>query len=169
MHRCLVIYLSTYYQREEQALRISYLFVSAALSGSFGGLFAYALIKMDGIQGIAGWRWLFIIEGVASVGVAIFVYFIMADDFENARFLNEEDKQLMRIRAERNARYNGKPEFDWAEVRKAATDPKLYVSCWSQCKYNMNTISQARDTTDSGDSLGRYLLLRNVQLPAPHH
>lgn len=130
---CLVIYLSTYYQREEQALRISYLFVSAALSGSFGGLFAYALIKMDGIQGIAGWRWLFIIEGIASVLVAVFVFFVMADDFENAKFLNEEDKQLMRIRAERNARYNGKPDFDWAEVRKAATDPKLYVSCWSQC------------------------------------
>lgn len=141
---CLVIYLSTYYQREEQALRISYLFVSAALSGSFGGLFAYALIKMDGIQGIAGWRWLFIIEGTASVLVAVFVFFVMADDFENAKFLSEEDKQLMRIRAERNARYNGKPDFDWAEVRKAATDPKLYVSCWSQfwadiCSFGMSS------------------------------
>lgn len=36
--RCLTIVLTTFYKREEQAQRISYLFVSAALSGGFGGL-----------------------------------------------------------------------------------------------------------------------------------
>ncbi|KAL3956518.1 hypothetical protein ACCO45_009364 [Purpureocillium lilacinum] len=118
MFPCLALYLSTFYEPHEQALRISYLFVSAALSGSFGGLFAYALLKMDGVAGLAGWRWLFIVEGCATS--------------ETARFLNEEDRSLMRIRAERNARFNGKPEFDWKDVRSAATDPKLYISCFSQ-------------------------------------
>lgn len=36
--RCLTVLLTTFYKREEQAQRISYLFVSAALSGGFGGL-----------------------------------------------------------------------------------------------------------------------------------
>ncbi|OWT43056.1 major facilitator superfamily domain-containing protein [Pochonia chlamydosporia 170] len=129
---CLALYLSTFYQPQEQALRVSYLFVSSALSGSFGGLFAYALLKMDGISGLQGWRWLFIIEGCGSVLIAILVFFVLPDNFETAKFLNEEDKKLMRIRAEINARYNGKPDFDWKEVRKAATDVKLYISCWSQ-------------------------------------
>ncbi|KAJ3498482.1 hypothetical protein NLG97_g1087 [Lecanicillium saksenae] len=132
MFPCLALYLSTFYQPKEQALRVSYLFVSAALSGSFGGLFAYALIKMDGIAGLQGWRWLFIIEGCATVLVSIFVFFMLPDNFETAKFLNEDDKRLMRIRAEINARYNGKPEFDWAQVRRAALDPKLYISSWSQ-------------------------------------
>ncbi|KAH8897535.1 MFS general substrate transporter [Thozetella sp. PMI_491] len=132
MFPCLALYLSTYYKAEEQALRISYLLVSAALSGAFGGLFAYALLKMDGISGLSGWRWLFIVEGCASVVVAVFVYFFLPDDFESARFLNEDDRKLMRIRAELNARYNGKPDFDWGEVVKALKDPKLYISCWSQ-------------------------------------
>lgn len=95
-------------------------------------LFAYALLKMDGISGLEGWRWLFIIEGIASVVVAIGVFFCLPDSFETARFLTEDDKALMRIRAEINSRYNGKPDFDWKEVRKALTDPKLYISCWSQ-------------------------------------
>lgn len=38
MFPCLTLYLSTFYQPEEQALRVAYLFVSAALSGAFGGL-----------------------------------------------------------------------------------------------------------------------------------
>lgn len=129
---CLALYLSTFYQPREQALRISYLFVSAALSGSFGGLFAYALLKMDGVGGQEGWRWLFIIEGCLSVAVAILAYFTLANDFESAWFLNEEDRHLMRIRAEINARYNGAPEFDWAEVKRAVMDPKLYISCFNQ-------------------------------------
>lgn len=132
MFPCLALYLSTFYQPEEQALRISYLFVSAALSGSFGGLFAFALLKMDGVAGLQGWRWLFIIEGCASVLIAVFVFFFLPDNFETARFLDEDDRQLMRLRAEMNARYNGRPEFDWAQVRRAAVDPKLYISCWSQ-------------------------------------
>jgi MFS family permease len=129
---CLALYLSSWYKPREQALRISYLFVSAALSGSFGGLFAYALLKMDGIAGLEGWRWLFIIEGCASVLVAIVAYFVLADDFESASFLNEEDKSLMRIRAEINARYHGDQEFNWADVKRAVLDPKLYISSWNQ-------------------------------------
>ena len=132
MFPCLALYLSTFYKPQEQALRISYLFVSSALSGSFGGLFAYALLKMDGVAGLQGWRWLFIIEGCASVAISIFVFFFLPDDFENARFLNEDEKQMMRVRAAINARYNGKPDFDWGQVKKAALDPKLYISCWSQ-------------------------------------
>lgn len=105
-------------------LRISYLFVAAALSGSFGGLFAYALIKMDGIAGLEGWRWLFIIEGIASVFIACFTYWALPNSFEDARFLNEDDKALMRVRAELNARYNGKPDFNWHDVKLAIKDPK---------------------------------------------
>lgn len=144
MFPCLALYLSTFYEPKEQALRVSYLFVSAALSGSFGGLFAYALIKMDGIAGLQGWRWLFIIEGCATVLVSIVVYFFLPDNFETAKFLDESDRKLMRVRAEINARYNGTPEFDWAQVRRAALDPKLYISCWSQfmadtCSFSLSS------------------------------
>ncbi|RDW89649.1 hypothetical protein BP6252_01681 [Coleophoma cylindrospora] len=144
MFPCLALYLSTFYQPKEQALRVSYLFVSAALSGAFGGLFAYAILKMDGVGGLQGWRWLFIIEGCASVVIAAGIYFCLPDNFETARFLNEDDRKLMRIRAEINARYNGHPEFEWKEVRKAVTDLKLWISCWSQfmgdiCSFGLST------------------------------
>lgn len=49
--------LSTFYTPREQGLRFSYLYLSVGLSGAFGGLFAFALLKLDGHAGIAGWRW----------------------------------------------------------------------------------------------------------------
>jgi hypothetical protein len=89
-------------------------------------------------------RWLFIVEGCATVAVSIAIYFILPDNFESARFLNDEDKKLMRIRAEINTRYNGAPAFEWAEVRKALVDPKLWISCWNQfmgdiCSFGLST------------------------------
>lgn len=53
---CLNLYLTMVYRREEQAKRVAYLFSCAALSGAFGGLLAYALLQMNGIDGKAGWR-----------------------------------------------------------------------------------------------------------------
>jgi MFS family permease len=144
MFPCLAVYLSTFYKREEQGLRIAYLLVSTALSGAFGGLFAFALLKMDGVAGLAGWRWLFIVEGCATVVVSVVIWFLLLDDFEAARFLNEDDKKIMRIRAEIARRYNGSEDFDWAEVWKAFEDPKLWISCFSQfmgdiCSFGLST------------------------------
>lgn len=48
--------------REELALRTSYMFMSAATAGVVGGLIAAGLLKMDGLQGLAGWSWLYIVE-----------------------------------------------------------------------------------------------------------
>ena len=50
------LYLTMVYRREEQAKRVSYLFVCTAISGAFGGLLAYAILQMDGVSGVAGWR-----------------------------------------------------------------------------------------------------------------
>ncbi|MAD86602.1 MAG: hypothetical protein CL912_26905 [Deltaproteobacteria bacterium] len=53
----LAVYLTFFYTKKELAVRIGYLFVSAALAGGFGGLLAYGIGHMDGVAGQSGWRW----------------------------------------------------------------------------------------------------------------
>lgn len=137
---CLTLYLSTYYKREEQARRISYLFVAAALSGAFGGLLAYGLTSLHGASGLAGWRWLFLIEGVISCAVGFAFIFLLPDSFESAKWLTAEDKELMRIRAEQGRVYQGESEnFDRTEVKLAFQDPKVWLS--ASCQFCANTCS----------------------------
>src|SRR6266536_5328517 len=62
----LAVYLTFFYTKREIALRVGYLFVSAALAGACGGLLAYGIGFMDGLAGQRGWRWIFIIEGIVS-------------------------------------------------------------------------------------------------------
>ena len=68
----LAVYLTLFYTKQEIALRVGYLFVSAATAGSVGGLLAYAIGFMDGIGGQLGWRWIMIIEGLPTfiLGIA---------------------------------------------------------------------------------------------------
>ncbi|KAK5115856.1 hypothetical protein LTR85_009450 [Meristemomyces frigidus] len=122
------LYLTMVYRREEQAKRVSYLFVCTAISGAFGGLLAYAILHMDGVDGEAGWKWVYIIEGLFSIVVAAAVWFGLPNDPSNAYFLKPEEKELMRRRAVQRAHYMGSEDFSWIEVRIALKDPKVYLS-----------------------------------------
>ena len=72
-------------------------------------------------------RWVFIIEGLFSVFCAGVVWFGLPNDITKAYFLNDRERELMRIRREQAKMYNGSEEFDWEEVKIAATDPKIYI------------------------------------------
>ncbi|KAH7162017.1 MFS transporter [Dactylonectria estremocensis] len=122
------LYLTMVYKRDEQAKRVSYLFVCTAIAGAFGGLLAFALLKMDGVAGYAGWRWVYIIEGIFSIIVAPVIWFGLPNDPSNAYFLTSEEKEMMKVRARQRARYMGSEEFSWEEIRIALKDPKLYLS-----------------------------------------
>ena len=49
--------LTLFYKRYEVLTRLAIFYSTASLSGAFGGLFAFALEKMDGLGGLEGWRW----------------------------------------------------------------------------------------------------------------
>ncbi|KAF7564046.1 hypothetical protein G7046_g84 [Stylonectria norvegica] len=122
------LYLTMVYKRDEQAKRVSYLFVCTAIAGAFGGLLAYALLKMDGVAGYAGWRWVYIIEGIFSILVVPVVWFGLPNDPAQAYFLNDAEKHMMQVRALQRQQYMGSEEFSWTEVKIALKDPKLYLS-----------------------------------------
>ena len=67
------------YSKKELGKRYAALFIGQQLGNAFGGLIAAGVLKMDGLHGIRGWRCLFIIEGVATVGFgAIFATFMVS-------------------------------------------------------------------------------------------
>lgn len=70
---------------------------------------------------------MYIIEGVFSIVCAFAVWFGLPNDPSNAYFLNEEEKHMMRCRAEQRKEYMGSDKFSWEEVRIEFRDPKLYL------------------------------------------
>ncbi|CCH41671.1 putative transporter [Wickerhamomyces ciferrii] len=132
----LTLYLASVYQRGELAYRVSYLFTAAALAGAIGGLLAYGLLKMDGLHGLKGWQWLFIIEGCISVTGAILVLSALPNDMTKAWFLNEEEQAYYLKRKQMQEmsfiKDQAPPKEDSKDIKAAFKDPKVYLSSISQ-------------------------------------
>ena len=63
----ILLILSSWYKKNEQSKRFALYISAAVLSGAFGGILAGAITGgLDGAHGLEGWRWLFIVEGVAT-------------------------------------------------------------------------------------------------------
>jgi MFS family permease len=56
--------ISNFYTRTEVATRIAILYTGNILATAFAGLIAAGIFELDGVRGMAGWRWLFIIQGM---------------------------------------------------------------------------------------------------------
>jgi MFS family permease len=88
----IILYLSTIYKRHELQLRVGIFYASASLSGAFGGLLATAILKMDGVGNLAGWRWIFILEGIATVISSLIAAYFLPESLEAASFFTEEER-----------------------------------------------------------------------------
>ena len=90
-----LLLMSSWYKRAEQSKRFAIYISAAILSGAFGGLIAGAITSgLDGAHGIAGWRWLFIVEGAATAGWSLIAHFILPDFPANTKWLNEREREL---------------------------------------------------------------------------
>jgi len=90
-----LFYLSSWYTRKELGLRTAILYSGALISGAFSGLIAAGIQgNMDGDRGLRAWRWLFIIEGAATIFIASFGFFILPNFPRTTTWLTEQERQL---------------------------------------------------------------------------
>ncbi|KAJ7160895.1 MFS general substrate transporter [Mycena filopes] len=90
-----VYFLSLWYPRHMLQWRIGLFFGAASLAGAFSGLLAYGINFMSGTQGLEGWSWIFILEGIATVGVGILAFFVLVDFPSTAGFLTLEERSYI--------------------------------------------------------------------------
>ncbi|KFA52290.1 hypothetical protein S40293_00650 [Stachybotrys chartarum IBT 40293] len=119
-------YLSCWYKSSEIGLRSSIFFSAAALAGSFGGLLAAAIAQMDQIGGRPGWAWIFIIEGVATVFVGCFCWWMVFDWPDTASFLTEDERIRVRRRLIMDRQGRTAEDFDKRHIYEAIKDWKTY-------------------------------------------
>jgi MFS family permease len=59
-------YITMWYRRHECGFRMAIFFSAATAAGAFGGLLARGITEMDGLGGLDGWAWIFILEGLIT-------------------------------------------------------------------------------------------------------
>ncbi|KAF8544935.1 major facilitator superfamily domain-containing protein [Trichophaea hybrida] len=119
-------YITLWYRRHECGLRMAIFFSAATLAGAFGGLLARGISEMKGIGGKPGWAWIFILEGLVTLIVAVIAYWAINDYPATAKFLSPVEKAEVERRLKEDRRsladeYHIKYFFD------AVKDWKIYV------------------------------------------
>lgn len=126
-----VFYLSMWYKRTETTFRIALFFSAASLAGAFGGVLAWGIAHMRGVGDLAGWQWIFILEGLLTVVVAVLAYFFIHNYPSTATFLTEQERKFIQNRLSSTSIGGGdalnNETFGWDGVRQAARDPKVWL------------------------------------------
>ena len=91
-------YLGTWYPKEYRTRAIAWFMVAIPVSSVIGGPISGLLLQMDGIAGLAGWKWLFIAEGLPVVFLGVAMLWLLADRPEDASWLTEEERRVVRER-----------------------------------------------------------------------
>ena len=102
-----LLYLSFWFPNHRRGRATSLFLVGLPLAGLVGGMISGAVMEgMDGLLGIRGWRWLFLVDGIPAILLGAAAMFVLTDRPENAHFLSAEEKQMVAddMEADRRAR-----------------------------------------------------------------
>jgi MFS family permease len=92
-----VLYYLSQWAPKERRARFTALFMSAmVISGVVVGPLSGSLIQqMNGVNGLAGWQWMFLLEGLPGVMLGVAAYLYLTDGPAQARWLRDDQKQII--------------------------------------------------------------------------
>ena len=88
----IIYYLSIWYPPAQRARAVSWFMVAIPLTIVIGGPLAGYLLAMNGLGGLRGWQWLFLLEGLPAVILGVVVFFYLTDRPEQARWLEPAER-----------------------------------------------------------------------------
>lgn len=123
-----VYIISSFYTRKEIATRIAILYTGNIASTAFAGLIAAGVFYgMDDLAGIAGWKWLFILQGLVTALVGVAGWFLLPDYPLDTWWLSQEERQLAYNRVELDITGNNGEVSVWSGLRQALSDPMVWL------------------------------------------
>jgi MFS transporter, ACS family, tartrate transporter len=87
-----IYYLTLWFPAQYRARALAWFLVSIPASAVIGGPVAVTLLHMNGILGLYGWQWLFLIEGLPTILFGIIALYILADEPKQAAWLTEPER-----------------------------------------------------------------------------
>jgi MFS family permease len=92
-----ILYLTFWYPPVRRGRVISLFMLAVSAAGFSGGVISgWILQNMDGLHGLQGWQWMFLVEGLPCVLLAPVIYFVLVDRPEQAKWLSESEKDVVR-------------------------------------------------------------------------
>jgi MFS transporter, ACS family, tartrate transporter len=93
-----ILYLTYWFPARERARTVAMFVVGGVLAGVIGSPISGALLQLDGFGGLAGWQWLFLLEGIPAVIMGLVVLLVLPNRPQAARWLSPAQKDWIQGR-----------------------------------------------------------------------
>ena len=120
----IILYLTYWFPAARRGRATSLFLAAIALAGVIGNpLSGWILKSMNGVNGWAGWQWLFLIEALPSLVLGVAAWFWLEDRVDQAQWLTLEERALVTndIAAEEMRKSDG-------NLRRVLADPQVWLS-----------------------------------------
>lgn len=121
----MILYLTFWFPASERAKVVAQFMTATAMAGVIGGPLSGLLLNLDGQLGLAGWKWLFVVEGVPAVLLGIVVLFYLTDRPEQATWLSADERAWLVRRMDEDRR--GRADTGHATLGAAFMSPKVWL------------------------------------------
>lgn len=99
----MVLYLTYWFPQRYLARNVAYFMASIAVAGIISGPVSGFLLTMHGLWGLAGWQWLFVLEGLPAVVLGVMVLFRLTDTPRQATWLTGDERDWLARTLEKDA------------------------------------------------------------------
>ncbi|XEV04441.1 hypothetical protein FSHL1_009728 [Fusarium sambucinum] len=123
--------MGSWYKSDEIGKRTAMFTVGGQVGKMFAGAMMAAIHQsMEGHAGLAGWQWVFLIDGIITLPVAVFGFFFFPDvpEYTDASYLSEKERQLALDRLPPK-REDGHSIQAWSLIKRVLGNPLVYVFC----------------------------------------
>ena len=119
----MILYLTYWFPAQYRGRVISTLFIAQPVANGVASIVSAAILGMDGVLGIRGWQWIFILEALPAVLLGLFVLRIMTDRPVHADWLTGDERAWLQGRLESESREVERAgHMTWT---KALADPRV--------------------------------------------
>jgi ACS family tartrate transporter-like MFS transporter len=119
----MILYFTYWFPAEYRGRVISTLFIAQPVANAAASLASAAILEMNGILGLTGWQWIFIIEAVPAVLLGLVILRVMTDKPARADWLQQDEKDWLQARLDRESRQvESAGSMTWT---KALADPRV--------------------------------------------
>jgi MFS family permease len=122
---------SSWYTKQENPMRMAIWHAGNTISNIISGFLAAGILTtMGGVAGLYSWQWFFLIEGIASILVAIAAYFLLPDWPHNTKWLTDTEKEMAQYRVLcSNGGIDEGVGGTWDGLREAVKEPFTWFFC----------------------------------------
>ncbi|MCO4882447.1 MFS transporter [Paraburkholderia caribensis] len=118
-----IFFLAVWFPASYRTRVLAWFTVSTPLSSLVGGPLSSWLLHMDGLLGLAGWKWMFIIEGLPACVLGYLVLKMLADKPADATWLSPEERLALQSAFDREGSSTQKKK----DFRAALKDVRVYL------------------------------------------